>query len=155
MTDDVEKLASNALASLNREDFSSLQEYLEIATKLANDFAQIPIFDYNRDKEKIEDISTMQMTQIMDKRFIEFYENKKNTALSLKKIIQKKTKFPKEDFIELKKAFPCILAGIRDYSEYIPLEPELFDLVIIDEASQVSIAQAFPALLRAKKVLVL
>jgi ssDNA-binding Zn-finger/Zn-ribbon topoisomerase 1 len=47
------------------------------------------------------------------------------------------------------------LAGIRDYAEYIPLEPEIFDLVIIDEASQVSIAQAFPALLRAKKVLIL
>ena len=38
----------------------------------------------------------------------------------------------------------------KDYAEYIPLEPEIFDLVIIDEASQVSIAQAFPALLRAK-----
>ncbi len=47
------------------------------------------------------------------------------------------------------------MAGIRDYAEYIPLEPEIFDLVIIDEASQVSIAQAFPALLRAKKVVVL
>ena len=47
------------------------------------------------------------------------------------------------------------MAGIRDYAEYIPLEPEIFDLVIIDEASQVSIAQAFPALLRAKKVLIL
>ena len=47
------------------------------------------------------------------------------------------------------------MAGIRDYAEYIPLEPEIFDLVIIDEASQVSIAQAFPVLLRAKKVLIL
>ena len=47
------------------------------------------------------------------------------------------------------------MAGIRDYAEYIPLEPEIFDLLIIDEASQVSIAQAFPALLRAKKILIL
>ena len=31
----------------------------------------------------------------------------------------------------------------------------MFDLVIIDEASQVSVAQAFPALIRAKKVLIL
>ena len=38
--------------------------------------------------------------------------------------------------------------------EYIPLEPEIFDIVIIDEASQVSIAQAFPALLRAKRVII-
>jgi AAA domain len=35
------------------------------------------------------------------------------------------------------------------------LEADAFDLLIIDEASQVSVAQAFPALLRAKKVLIL
>jgi hypothetical protein len=52
----------------------------------------------------------MQMTQIMDKRFINFYETSKNTALSIKKIIQKKSKFPKEDFVKLKEAFPCIIA---------------------------------------------
>ena len=48
-----------------------------------------------------------------------------------------------------------IIAGIRDYAEYVPLERGLFDLIIIDEASQVSIAQALPAFIRAKKVLVL
>jgi superfamily I DNA and/or RNA helicase len=31
----------------------------------------------------------------------------------------------------------------------------MFDLLVIDEASQVSLAQAFPALIRAKKVLIL
>ena len=48
-----------------------------------------------------------------------------------------------------------MIAGLRDYAEFIPLERETFDLVIIDEASQVSITQALPAIIRAKKVLVL
>jgi superfamily I DNA and/or RNA helicase len=48
-----------------------------------------------------------------------------------------------------------MLAGIRDYSEYIPLEKDLFDLIIIDEASQVSIAQSLPALIRGKKIIIL
>ncbi len=48
-----------------------------------------------------------------------------------------------------------MIAGIRDYAEYVPLETGLFDLIIIDEASQVSIAQALLAFIRAKKVLVL
>ena len=64
-------------------------------------------------------------------------------------------RFPKEDFQYLKDAFPCIISGIRDYADYIPLEKDLFDLLIIDEASQVSIAQSFPAILRAKKVVIL
>jgi len=48
-----------------------------------------------------------------------------------------------------------VIAGIRDYAEYVPLEQGLFDIVVIDEASQVSIAQAFPAFIRAKKLVVL
>ena len=48
-----------------------------------------------------------------------------------------------------------MIAGIRDYAEYVPLEQGLFDIVVIDEASQVSIAQAFPAFIRAKKLVVL
>ena len=48
-----------------------------------------------------------------------------------------------------------MICSLRDYAEYIPLERELFDIIIIDEASQVSIAQAFPAIIRAKKMIVL
>ena len=153
--DDFQMLCNNELTKLDDAGFNNLLEYIRLSYKLKTAFAQVPKFDYNNEKKKIEDIATMQMTQIMDKRFINFYETSKNTALSIKKIIQKKAKFPKDDFAKLKEAFPCIIAWIRDYSEYIPLEPEIFDLVIIDEASQVSIAQAFPALLRAKKILVL
>src|SRR5664279_1986618 len=75
--------------------------------------------------------------------------------LALGKIIREKQRFPVDKFADIQRAFPCIIAGLRDYAEFIPLEREMFDLVIIDEASQVSIAQALPAIIRAKKVLVL
>ena len=118
-------------------------------------FSQISTSKYIQYKNAIQDLVTLKTTAILDSRVIEFYDQNMATAKLLRKIIQKKQKFPKAEFIKLKNAFPCILAGIRDYAEYIPLESELFDLVIIDEASQVSIAQALPALIRAKKVLVL
>jgi hypothetical protein len=75
--------------------------------------------------------------------------------MALGKIIREKQRFPIDKFPDIQRAFPCIIAGLRDYAEFIPLEREMFDLVIIDEASQVSIAQALPAIIRAKKVLVL
>ena len=84
-----------------------------------------------------------------------FTDNNKSDAQTFKKIITKKLKFPKDKFSTMKNAFPCIISGIRDYADYIPLDKHIFDLLIIDEASQVSIAQALPALLRSKKVLVL
>jgi AAA domain len=48
-----------------------------------------------------------------------------------------------------------LIVGIRELGDYIPLEPDVFDIAIIDEASQVSIAQAFPVIIRAKKIIVL
>ena len=73
----------------------------------------------------------------------------------IRKIIKKKKKFPTQEFESLQKGFPCIISSLRDFAEFIPLYPNMFDVVVIDEASQVSIAQALPALLRAKKVIVM
>lgn len=147
--------SGNKLVNMGDEEFKQLVHYITLRQKLEKAFTNIPEIDYGTAKSKIEKLVTVQMTYQLDKQVIDFAENNKGTAASLRKIIQKKQKFPRDEFAKLRESFPCILAGIRDYAEYIPLQPEVFDLVIIDEASQVSIAQAFPALLRAKKVLIL
>ncbi len=103
----------------------------------------------------MEQLVAAEMTYILDGRVLTFHNESKNTAKTLREIIRAKRRFPKNEFAKLKEAFPCILASVRDYAEYIPLLPGIFDIVVIDEASQVSIAQAFPALLRGKKVLIL
>ena len=149
------EFTENNILKISPLDFSNLSRYLSLSQKIHNNFADVPELNYSSQKKCIEDLLTIQMANIMDKRVIDFDNNYKATASALKKIIQSKTKFPRDEFMKLKNAFPCILAGIRDYAEFIPLEPDLFDLVIIDEASQVSVAQAFPALLRAKKILIL
>lgn len=148
-------LCSNELIRISDLDFDRLIRFINLKQKIENDFNNIPTSNYANQKKNIESLVTTQMTFLLDGRLIDFYENNKATAKALRDIIRTKQRFPKDEFLKLKEAFPCILAGIRDYAEYIPLEPEIFDLVIIDEASQVSIAQAFPALLRAKKILIL
>lgn len=148
-------LVNNECTNISDLDFDKLIRYLSLNQKIKKDFQDIPDLNYDGQKKDIESLLTVQMTHVMDNRLIEFWTQHQSTAIALKKIIQGKMKFPQNEFLKLKDAFPCILAGIRDYAEYIPLEPEIFDLVIIDEASQVSVAQAFPALLRAKKVLIL
>ena len=152
---DIKSFVENKILEVSILDFSSLSRYLSLGQKVHKNFADVPELNYLGQKKCIENLLTVQMANIMDKRVLDFSNNHTATAAALKKIIQSKTKFPRDEFMKLKNAFPCILAGIRDYAEYIPLEPELFDLVIIDEASQVSVAQAFPALLRAKKILIL
>lgn len=148
-------LYNNKFVSISTSSFDKTLRYISLMQKISKDFNSTVFSDYVNQKKTIEELMITQMAYIMDGRVISFYQNSMATAKTLREIIKKKQKFPKDEFIKLKEAFPCILAGIRDYAEYIPLEPEIFDLVIIDEASQVSIAQAFPALLRAKKVLIL
>ena len=49
----------------------------------------------------------------------------------------------------------CILSEPELLSQYFPMEEDLIDILIIDEASQVSIAESISLMLRAKQVVVL
>ena len=59
-----------------------------------------------------------------------------------------------EDFKPLLEAFPCWCTTTYAISGSLPLKPGLFDVVIIDEASQCDIASCFPILYRAKKAVI-
>jgi hypothetical protein len=50
--------------------------------------------------------------------------------------------------------FPIWLITMADASEVLPLEPELFDVVIIDEATQCDISSCLPVLQRARRAVV-
>lgn len=133
------------------ESFVKLRkEHFDLEEKFA-----LPRYNFFGRKADIENYNSLELAFEIDKRAIEFSEKFANDAKTLVKIIAEKRKFPRDKFERLKQAFPCMICSVRDYAEYIPLERELFDIIIIDEASQVSIAQAFPAIIRAKKMIVL
>lgn len=59
-----------------------------------------------------------------------------------------------EDFKPLLETFPCWTVTTYAISEALPLKPGMFDIAIIDEASQCDIASCFPVLFRAKKAVI-
>ena len=59
-----------------------------------------------------------------------------------------------EDFKPLLEAFPCWCVTTYAISGSLPLKPGMFDVAIIDEASQCDIASCFPILFRAKKAVI-
>ncbi len=146
------------------KNFSSVGELLDFVEtairyallwrKISHSLASAPPFDYVGSKSTLEQLHTTRMTHEIDRRFLDFVENNRATAKTLGGLIKAKQQFPQDKFAGLKAAFPCIIAGIREFAEYVPLSLGIFDVVVVDEASQVSVAQAFPALLRAKKVVV-
>lgn len=63
-------------------------------------------------------------------------------------------RFDNIDFAILLQAFPIWLVSLNALHRVLPLKAEMFDLVIIDEASQSNIAAALPAIYRAKRTMV-
>ena len=75
-------------------------------------------------------------------------------SLVSRKTNQQNRLLEKEDFKPLLAAFPCWCSTTYAVSNSIPLKPAMFDVVIIDEASQCDIASCIPLLYRAKKAII-
>ncbi|MCJ8291859.1 MAG: ATP-binding protein [Crocinitomicaceae bacterium] len=75
-------------------------------------------------------------------------------AINAYSLSKQEALFEELDFSQLLRTFPIWLCKLSDLYEALPLQKDLFDLVIIDEASQVDLASIMPALQRAKKVMV-
>jgi hypothetical protein len=95
---------------------------------IAANFAKIPEIDYLKAKTNIESLNTEILADQIDDRLIEFSETQKNTASALGKIIREKKRFPADKFPVMQRAFPCVIASLRDYADFIPLKRDIFDL---------------------------
>ncbi len=62
--------------------------------------------------------------------------------------------FQNTDFLALQQAFPIWLSSLASLHRVLPMQTQMFDLVIIDEATQANITACLPALQRAKAALV-
>lgn len=124
-----------------------------MATRSA--FLNAPQFDYVGEKTKLERLNTSVMNTHVDSRLVNFMDHHRSDARALAGVISSRQKFPVDKFSAVRESFPVIIASIREFGQYMPLVPDLIDVLVIDEGSQVSVAQALPALLRAKKVVVL
>ena len=75
-------------------------------------------------------------------------------ALRARTAQRKESLFESTNLRRLQRAFPIWLSSLSDVSSVLPLEKELFDLVIIDEATQCDIASTLPVLQRGKRAIV-
>ena len=72
-------------------------------------------------------------------------------ALRARTAQRKESVFDTVNLTQLQRAFPVWLTSLSDVNSVLPLEKEMFDLVIIDEATQCDIASALPVLQRGKR----
>ena len=77
-----------------------------------------------------------------------------NSSLGARTNVRKDSYFSEANINSLLKFLPIWLINLQDIGNVFPLKKELFDLIIIDEASQVDIASSLPALFRAQNAIV-
>ena len=87
------------------------------------------------------------------------YANAKNNKDYLYQISKKQKYWPIRKTMEVYSdfiltLFPCWLLSPENVSSFLPLEKNLFDLVIFDEASQVFIESTIPTIYRGKNIVV-
>ncbi|MGJ8660780.1 MAG: AAA domain-containing protein [Bacteroidota bacterium] len=75
-------------------------------------------------------------------------------ALEAENFTTYKSSMAKVKHENIVKIFPIWLANLSELNSVLPLQKELFDLVIIDESTQCDVASALPALYRAKRAVV-
>jgi len=95
----------------------------------------------------------LQITELLEHRRLALI--KFNHLLNSSTIAQTVERLGQTDFRSLLKAFPVWLVNAADLFDVLPMQSELFDLVIFDEASQCDIASSLPALQRAKRAVVI
>jgi len=146
--------ANSVLLSRPPADIDDMSNYLTAVTRLGAD-PRRALDEFVEKRTQIENRLVCKMTNILDKSVLMFRDNHRTDTEDIKRAIKKRERISADNLKKLVKAFPCLLVNLREIGDYLPLEANIFDLVIIDEASQVSIAQAFPAIIRGKKVVVL
>ena len=83
-------------------------------------------------------------------------ENRKTLLIQAKSCLTKRKnqrdKIMKTiDFTPILEAFPCFCVTTLEISNVLPLKKDMFDLVIVDESSEMDIASFIPCMFRAKK----
>ncbi len=134
------------------------------ANKLNNKIRKIPIEDIDKRiisiKRELQEYIKELIKITVQQRIYNAIINERNIFENFKQLLRSKkhSRIKKyQDIHKIKKfldVFPLFISEIRNIGEVLPLEEEIFDLVVVDESSQVNLAEIIPVFYRGKKLCV-
>lgn len=141
----------SSLHTLTNDTAKNIWRAIELHSKLADSIESssknnILLKDYfELEQKRIENINDTRLKDL----------NKHLADLQRIKVSYEGGKrFTREEADILLSGLSCIVAEPSTISKYFPMEEEIIDVLIIDEASQVSIADSISLMLRAKQVVI-
>ena len=101
---------------------------------------------YKLEQKRVEHINDNRLKNL---------NNHVNEIQRIKTSFEGNKRFSREEADVLLNNISCIIAEPKTISKHFPMDEDMIDVLIIDEASQVSIADSISLILRAKQVVVL
>lgn len=141
-----------------RSSAEDVKEYLSFKKKeqdITNYFKDVVSDSYYRTKRELQQIDATQLSYNLDAKLLKYVEGQADVFAEIKQALNGHQQISASKFTDILKVFPCVLGTVDSYAAHVPLKKDIFDIVVIDEASHISVAEALPALLRAKKVIIL
>jgi hypothetical protein len=116
--------------------------------------------EINKQHLKREELAGDYLSALKNRNLKTLVETKRKSLQAFNKAIRSRTSkrqfelFDDIEYSALFCAFPVWLVSLNTLHRVLPLKPEMFDLVIIEEATQCNISSSLPALYRAKRAMV-
>lgn len=98
--------------------------------------------------EKSKNYLLLTFTSLLDRNLVPYLQKFKNA-------IENSEQVSAPLFKQILKIFPLFATTNQSVANAIPLEPELFDILVIDEASQSDLPSALPLIYRSKNVVII
>lgn len=154
---------------LSRDKIGEIPLYLNSLLKVNTAYAKSVLIQrkvYPR-LSKIRTVVEQQEKELLDKKrqyikhlinyqFLEKLQKDQTTAELFRKLLywsnqnRRREAMCRINYDKLTKIFKLWAGEIKDLGQFLPFQSETFDLVIVDEASQVNIAEIIPAFYRGK-----
>lgn len=141
-----------------RSSAEEVKEYLTFKKKeqdITSYFKDAVADSYYRTRRELQQIDATQLSHSLDAKLLKYVESQAEAFAHIKQALSEGREIEPAAFANILQVFPCVLGTIDNYAAQVPLKKGLFDVVVIDEAAHISVAEVLPALLRAKKVVIL
>jgi hypothetical protein len=131
-------------------------KFIAFRNKLQRPIWELSNDIYQQDQEQINDVIRLirytYAKQVIDALALQWKTiNLFHEALKTRSDTERAKQFEKINFKAVLQTFPIWLTNLSEVKDVLPFKKELFDLVIIDEATQCDIASCLPLIQRAKR----
>ncbi len=148
-------IVNDTFINSSAEEIKEYLAYKKRVQDVVAYFSEMTGDTYGSLMSDLKQITATELSHKADKRLLNFVSEQPETFATIRNALRTGQSLTPGQFGGLRSIYPVILADVHNYSTYLPLKYGLIDLLIIDGAANIGIAEALPALLRAKKVLVL